>query len=117
LISTRFLRRLWIRRRGVLAVSERGLTAMYRYDRRSLSVDDRTRLQIVEQSLAPDQALMVFLMDCLQGEGFLVSTIDWPLVGVEVAGCRFAIGVGGHPRQVRELADLLARCQDLVGRF
>jgi hypothetical protein len=90
---------------------------MYRSGHRSQSIEDRTRLQIVEQSLAPDQALMVFLMDCLQAEGFLVSTIDWPLVGVEVAGCRFVIGVGGHPRQVHELSQLLVRCQELVGRF
>lgn len=117
MIFTRFWRRRWIRRGGVLAVNEWGLTAMYLHGRRSQSIEDRTRLQIVEQSGAPDQALMVFVMDCLEAEGFSVSTADWPLVGVEVAGCRFAIGVGGHARQVRELAGLLARCQDLVGRF
>jgi hypothetical protein len=79
--------------------------------------EDRSRLEIVEQSVAPDQALMIFLIDVLQAEGFSVSTFDWPLVHVDVAGCRFALGVGGHPRHVRELSDLLSRCQDLVRVF
>jgi hypothetical protein len=79
--------------------------------------EDRTRLEIVEQSLAPDQSLMLFVMDCLQADGFSVSTFDWPLVHVDVAGCRFALGVGGHPRHLRELAELLSQCQDLVRVF
>ena len=102
---------------GCSSLTGAGLTAMYRDGRRSQTIEDRTRLQIVEQSGAPDQALMLFVLDCLEAEGFSVSTIDWPLVGVDVAGCCFVIGVGGHPRQVRELAELLDRCRDLVGRF
>jgi hypothetical protein len=84
---------------------------------RAGSPERRSRLEVVEQSLAPDQSLMLFVMDCLENEGFLVSSVDWPLLYVELAGSRVALGVGGHPRRVRELSDLLSRCQDLVRVF
>jgi hypothetical protein len=67
--------------------------------------------------LAPDQALMVLVLNVLREGGFVVSSHDWPLVSVEVAGQVYTLGVGGHPRAVRELSQLLRRCEELVVGF
>jgi hypothetical protein len=72
---------------------------------------------------------MIFVFDALKEAGFDVSDADWPLVAVEVlaeqgadgrgAGVlrRFLIGVGGHPRRVRDLEAHLSACQELVRGF
>jgi hypothetical protein len=60
---------------------------------------------------------MNFVFDALKDAGFAVSDADWPLLAVEVAERRFVVGVGGHPRRVRDLEALLAACQDLVRGF
>lgn len=61
---------------------------------------ERTPVEVVEQSYAPSQALMVFVLHALADGGFEVSSIDWPLVTVDVGGCEYTLGVGGHPRGV-----------------
>lgn len=79
---------------------------------------DRTSLEMVQESAAPEQALMLVLLDFLRDEGFAVSAGDFPLLHVDLAGRRFPFGVGAvDRRQVRELEQQLSHCQELLRSF